>query len=136
MHRLRVFVSGPISTVDPARPEPAYDQIVDHIRVAVAVSATLLELGFAPYVPHMTHFFNLMAPQPYESWIELDRAYLDVCDCILRMPGKSAGGDREVAYAQGRGIPVFTSIDEVARFANEDKAYHSPARHACRTSAT
>ena len=118
MRRLRVFVSGPISTIDPARAEPAYDQIVGHIKAAIAASSTLLKFGLAPYVPHLTHFFNLMAPQPYEVWLELDQAYLDVCDVVLRLPGKSNGADKEVAYAQGRGIPVFTSIRELVVWRN------------------
>ena len=123
MRKLRVFVSGPISTVDPARSEPAYDQIIGHIRAAVDVGSTLLKLGFAPYIPHLTHYFNLMAPQPYEVWIELDRAYLDVCDCMLRLSGKSSGADREAAYAHGRGIPVFATVAELVRFRHADPTY-------------
>lgn len=35
------------------------------------------------------------------------------CDAVLRLPGQSRGADQDVAIAQGRGIPVYYSLDEV-----------------------
>jgi hypothetical protein len=35
------------------------------------------------------------------------------CDGVLRLPGASAGSDELVALTQARGIPVWTSLDEV-----------------------
>src|SRR5437870_10078759 len=42
-------------------------------------------------------------------------AYLSVSVChgLLRLPGKSAGADREVAFAERSGIPVFSSVAEL-----------------------
>jgi hypothetical protein len=38
---------------------------------------------------------------------------LQRCDAVLRLPGESRGADRDVAIAEARGIPVFTSLAEV-----------------------
>ena len=38
---------------------------------------------------------------------------LERCDGVLRLPGDSRGADQDVAIAQRRGIPVYTSLDEI-----------------------
>jgi hypothetical protein len=35
------------------------------------------------------------------------------CDGVLRLPGASAGSDEMVELARARGIPVWTSIEDV-----------------------
>jgi hypothetical protein len=37
------------------------------------------------------------------------------CDAVLRLPGASTGADNDVRIARERGIPVYTSIDEIPR---------------------
>ena len=38
---------------------------------------------------------------------------LDRCDAVLRLPGDSRGADQDVAIALRRGIPVYTSLEQV-----------------------
>lgn len=38
---------------------------------------------------------------------------LQHCDAVLRLPGQSTGADNDVRIAHERGIPVYTSIDEI-----------------------
>ena len=38
---------------------------------------------------------------------------LQHCDAVLRLPGESTGADRDVAIAIDRGLPVYTSLDDV-----------------------
>jgi hypothetical protein len=38
---------------------------------------------------------------------------LQHCAAVLRLPGESRGADQDVAIAQARGLPVYTSIDEI-----------------------
>jgi len=35
------------------------------------------------------------------------------CDAVLRLPGASKGADQDVAIARRRGLPVYTSVEEV-----------------------
>jgi hypothetical protein len=38
---------------------------------------------------------------------------LQHCDAVLRLPGESKGADQDVAIARGRGIPVYTTVEEI-----------------------
>lgn len=38
---------------------------------------------------------------------------LQHCDAVLRLPGESRGADQDVAIARQRGIPVYTSLEEI-----------------------
>jgi hypothetical protein len=38
---------------------------------------------------------------------------LQHCDAVLRLPGESRGADNDVAIARRRGLPVYTSVDEI-----------------------
>ena len=41
---------------------------------------------------------------------------LQHCDGVLRLPGESTGADNDVRIARERGIPVYTSADQIPRF--------------------
>ena len=41
------------------------------------------------------------------------------CDACLRLAGPSSGADQEVQVFRKRGLPVFLSIDEIPKGANE-----------------
>ena len=71
----------------------------------------LAELGYAPYVPHFTHYWDIRHERPYAFWLELDNEFLPCCDAILRIPGESSGADGEVALAGKLGLPVFYDIE-------------------------
>ncbi|MEW1833560.1 DUF4406 domain-containing protein [Microbacterium sp. NPDC079995] len=38
---------------------------------------------------------------------------LQHCDAVLRLPGESRGADQDVAIARQRGIPVYSSLEEI-----------------------
>ena len=99
----RIFISGPYTIGD----------VAINVRNAMNIANELINLGYAPYCPHLTHFLHMNNPQEYEKWLELDRIYLEVCDALLRIPGKSNGADLEVEHAKKFGIPIFYSIKEL-----------------------
>lgn len=37
------------------------------------------------------------------------------CDGVLRLEGASTGADKDVAIAQARGIPVWTSVEDIPK---------------------
>ena len=51
------------------------------------------------------HYDEIMMP--------LSLAVAERCDAIFRIPGESRGADQEVDRFRARGLPVFTSIDQV-----------------------
>ena len=54
----------------------------------------------------------------YERWMELDFEWLDCCQALIRLPGDSAGADREIDYAHSHGIPVFHSLENFLSWAS------------------
>lgn len=100
--RMKVYVAGPMRIGDMAR----------NIRNGIDAAQNLLELGFAPYLPHLTHFWDLVWPNDFKAWLKLDFRFLSACDLLLRLPGESEGADREVDYAKQLGIPVCHSSYE------------------------
>ena len=80
---------------------------MQNVRRAIEAGHALADAGFAPFIPHLTHYWDEMFPREYESWMAMDFAFLSVCDGVLRLEGFSPGADREVAFAKELGIPVF-----------------------------
>ncbi len=97
----KIFVSGPYTKGDVAK----------NVKIAMDITNYLMDKGFAPYCPHLTHFLHMNNWQPYEKWLQLDCEYLVVCDAVFRLPGESAGADKEVLLANERSIPVFYSLE-------------------------
>jgi hypothetical protein len=100
--RPRVYIAGPISS-DP----------LTHLRVGLSKWHELWDLGYAPFLPHLTAYLEVAKSLPYEEWIEYDFRWLDVCDAVLRLSGGSPGADREVARATAAGVPVAFTVQEL-----------------------
>lgn len=94
---VRVYIAGPYSKGDTAM----------NVRTAIMAASGLMDRGFAPFVPHLTHLWHMVSPRPYEDWMKLDSQFLPCCDILLRLPGESPGADAEVGVAQEMDIPVY-----------------------------
>lgn len=97
----KVYVAGPYTHGD----------VAVNVRNAILMADRLAEAGYAPFLPHLTHFWHMVAPRPYEFWLALDNQFLPHCDALIRLPGLSGGADKEVALAKSLGIPVFFDLD-------------------------
>lgn len=107
----RVYVAGPYTKGD----------VAVNVRRAYEMANRLADLGFAPFVPHATHFWHMLFPRPYEFWLDLDNQFLPCCAAVLRLPGESNGADNEVDLARELGIPVFLRPEDlVEHFRNSD----------------
>lgn len=107
---LRVYIAGPYTHPDP----------VINTRKAVEAAERLMarDSRITPYVPHLSMLWHLIAPhEDINFWYEFDLRWIDVCDCVLRLPGASTGADKECLYAQDKHIPVFISERGVLAFA-------------------
>lgn len=100
---MKVYIAGPITLGDQA------------VNVANAIKAAdkLLERGHVPFVPHLSWFWHFQSPKENFEWYAYDTTWLQMCDCVLRLPGESNGADREVELADFLNIPVFIDIDEI-----------------------
>lgn len=106
--RTRIYIAGPITLGD----------VDQNVRNAVAVGLDLHHRGYAPFIPHLSHYAEPLAtwttnPARYEAWLEVDQSFIAVCDALLRLPGPSRGADREVTWAYRLGIPVFYALGQL-----------------------
>jgi len=107
---IRVYLAGPITKPDP---------LTNALR-AIKVADVLLRLGFAPYVPQLSVFWQQHGEydpdnshEDYETFMAIDFEWLGQCHALLRLPGHSPGADREEVFAKHLGIPVVHSVIEL-----------------------
>ena len=98
---IRAYVAGPYSHGDPT----------ENVMQAMEAATRMLDVGIAPFIPHLSHFWNEVYPRAYETWMTLDFEWLGACDVLYRLPGTSPGAEREVALAGKMGIPVYYDLD-------------------------
>jgi hypothetical protein len=99
----RIYVASPYS----------HGNQLDNVRRQIDAGEELINAGFYPYLPLLSHYQDIVFPHDYETWMRLTGAWLSVCNALLRLPGESPGADREVALAKELGIPVFYSVGEL-----------------------
>ncbi len=62
-------------------------------------------------MPHLSHYWHTHhTPRAYEDWMRIDLAWITAADAVLRLPGTSAGAERETALAAELGIPIYASV--------------------------
>lgn len=109
--KTRVYVAGPYSAGD----------TVENVRAAVKIANNLMDAGFLPFTPHLSHLHHIISPRNYEDWLKYDFDWLEVCDVLYRFSVVSEGGsvvpspgaDREVDFARERNIPVVYTMREL-----------------------
>lgn len=101
---VKVYLASAYTIGDPAT----------NVRRQLQASDELIGLGYAPFVPLLSHFQHIYSPKSYRVWTTLDMEWLPCCDCLLRLGGPpSTGADMEEAEARRRGLKVFHSIEEL-----------------------
>lgn len=98
---LKIYVAAPYSTGNQAH----------NVKAAIRMGDFLASHGFAPFIPHLTHFWDMMYPQAYAWWLSYDFEWLKCCGALIRMPGESSGADREVEFALNNGFAVVEVED-------------------------
>lgn len=103
---MKIYVAGPYTKGDVAM----------NVKYAIHEGDYLAGLGHFPFIPHLSHFWHLVAPhEDINFWYEQDNEWLKVCDAILRLKGESVGADAEVALARELGLIVYDSVFDVPR---------------------
>lgn len=103
--RRRVYVAGPYSS-DPEV----------NVRQAIRAADVLADLGAAPFVPHLFHYWHQVKPRPYQDWMAIDAEWVHASEAVFVLPGYSPGADAETALALRLGIPVFRTFEAIAEW--------------------
>jgi hypothetical protein len=106
-----IGVAGPYSAVT----EEGRQQNLDRLNEA---AARLLELGHIPLIG-----MNAALPvvdktkntDRYKSIMDISMVVIDKCEGLLLL-AESPGANRERDLVLGKGLPVFTSIEEVKKY--------------------
>jgi hypothetical protein len=107
--RPMIYVAGPIS-------KGAY---WINVRNGVDMGHELMKRGYVPFVPMMDFLMVFAYPETqYEALLDYDFQVISRCDALLRIPGESAGADREIAFAHENNIPVFYTVDDLDNWKN------------------
>jgi nucleoside 2-deoxyribosyltransferase len=105
-----VYLAGPFSLPDP----------FVNTREAVLLADEVLCDGIVtPVCPHLSALWHLIRPRPYQTWLAYDIELLARCDALLRFGGESSGAEKEVIYAREHGIPVFSTLNELYKWAED-----------------
>jgi nucleoside 2-deoxyribosyltransferase len=102
----RVYIASPYTLGDQ----------LENVNVQMDMYSELLDLGFLPFAPLYSHYVHERHPKSYDAWMEVDYEWINVCDCLLRLPGESGGADLEVKHAESKGIPVFYSVEDLIKY--------------------
>jgi hypothetical protein len=86
---------------------------VENLNRQAMLAHAIMDQGHTPIVPTLNHYLSLKQVRPYEEWMRVCLDYVKSADVVLRAGGHSPGADREVAFAQGAGIPVTYSLHEL-----------------------
>lgn len=104
-----VYVAGPIAS----HPQHETNRALMLCREFIKTGVIL------PFSPHTSVLWDIVTPMHYEQWMEYDLDVIRHMDALYRIDGESPGSDREVAFAQELGIPVFTQPDDLVKWARK-----------------
>lgn len=93
----------------------------ENIKRQMKTADELIDLGYYPYVPLLTHFLEIYSHKEEYKWLELDFAFLKQCNALLRLKPvdkngieiTSKGADQEEQIAKQHNIPVFYTLEDL-----------------------
>ena len=103
--RKRIYISGPLTSSGNVR---------ENLERAMGAARELIELGFAPFCPHLTYHVDPGEDIPHSTWMAIELPWVACSDAVLRLPGESLGAEIECREAERLGVSVFHSIAELS----------------------
>lgn len=92
-----IYVAGPLTNGEPWL----------NVRKAILVADRLILCEFIPYVPHLAMFSDMIGcHHPYGTWLQMGMTWVEKCDGLMVIPGKSHGTECEIAHAKKHNKPL------------------------------
>lgn len=120
----RVYVAGLLTPRGVWSNNLAIDHLINQ-RKMIRAALEVLFAGFDPFVPAFDHQFWMVMQEGEvitEPMIKrYSKSWLEVCDAVLVLPGwrHSTGTKAEIKRAKELGIPIFTSLNALIKYAKE-----------------
>jgi len=115
----RVYVAGLLTPKGIKSTNPAIEYLIN-ISDLVDASLEVLYAGYTPFCPALDFlYFIKMRKRITEAIIKrISKDWLEVSDALLLTPGweKSPGTLAEIKYAKSLDIPVFETLEELAKY--------------------
>ena len=102
--RKRIYVAGPYSA-------STREEREENVARMIEVGDKIFQAGGAPFLPVLSHYWDLYSPKGYEDWMEIVSPWVCGADALYRTMGRSRRADREVDIACINGVPVYFEYD-------------------------
>jgi hypothetical protein len=107
---MKIYVAGPYTG-------STSEEIEKNVRRAMEVGLKIWKKGHFPYIPHLTHWPDMLAKKleiemnwvDYMNW---HAPWVDHCDALLLL-AESKGAIIEYNHVKEQGKQVFHSVDEI-----------------------
>jgi len=114
---LKIYIAGPYSA-------DTEEERVKNVEVIVSAGIKLFRKGHIPYIPHLTHYVDILARRAkikfrWKDYMIWHGAWLKLCDAFLFM-GSSRGADLEHKIAKRLRKKIFYSVKDIPK-ANKTK---------------
>lgn len=96
-----------------ASPYTKGDNFVN-VQRSIEAANKLLDMGYIAISPLVNSvFYHMQRERSWSEWMEIDYQLVNMCDCLVRLPGDSTGADKEVIYALSHNKPVYIGMEQV-----------------------
>ncbi|MBM3347784.1 MAG: hypothetical protein FJY55_15010 [Betaproteobacteria bacterium] len=113
MSRPRIYISGALTTAG---------DIEHNVAVASNAFRALVESGYSPLCPHLSYYAEKHhhCKWPHQTWIDIDLEWVAMSEAVYRILGPSVGADLECEHARRLGIPVFSSLQDLESWRDDE----------------
>lgn len=99
---------------------------IDLVNLQIDAFHVLMDLGFHPIAPLLSHYTNLIRERDWKEWLEYDFQTILGCQMVVRLypidehglkiPSKGADIEEEEAKRLGIEFHAFDSVEEMKEF--------------------
>jgi hypothetical protein len=96
------------------------------VRLQIDAFHVLMDLGFYPIAPLLSHYINEIRERDWKEWLEYDFQTIQECQMVVRLypkdeygleiPSKGADMEQEEAKRLGIEFHAFSSVEEMKEF--------------------
>jgi len=103
---MRIYVAGPLNA-------STATEYLKNVHKMLEAGRELQRHGFAPYLPCLDMLLGMFCGNfNYEDYWGLNASWIPAAKALYVI-GDSPGVEREIKLAEGLGIPVFRSVEEL-----------------------